>query len=165
MIKICAWCDKPIEENCCAINYTVSHGICDDCKDQLQNKNKTSLSTFLDYLDIPVFLINYEGRVIKANERAKQCFDKEFSSEDPLLAGEAVECIHSKLPAGCGNTVHCQSCAIRDCIVKTFETREGQINIAATLIYEVRATVKDARILISTEFIENVVYLNIRELV
>lgn len=45
-----------------------------------------------------------------------------------LLGGEALECLHSKLPEGCGRTIHCETCAIRNLVLQTIKKRISHHN-------------------------------------
>ena len=39
-----------------------------------------------------------------------------------------MECVYSRHPGGCGKTVHCEACAIRDSVTKTYRTGEPVVD-------------------------------------
>lgn len=41
-----------------------------------------------------------------------------------LRRGEAMECLYARLPEGCGNTVHCEICTVRNTVMEVMETGE-----------------------------------------
>jgi len=48
-----------------------------------------------------------------------------------LLGGEVMECRYARLPEGCGNTVHCKTCAIRNTVMEVLETGEPRERVSA----------------------------------
>jgi hypothetical protein len=71
-----------------------------------------------------VLIVQDNARVIAANAAAWKMLTKEQLEICGELAGEAIGCVHALEPGGCGKTVHCKSCAIRQCVTHTHDTGE-----------------------------------------
>jgi PAS domain-containing protein len=140
-----------------------THGICPACAQKLIAKHGRPLQEFLDDLDAPVLLVDDRAVVIAANQRAQNLLGKKL----PLLAGrpagDAINCIHAKTPEGCGNTVHCRTCAIRVAVTRTFASGQPQ-TVEAYPDVELCSIVKRLRFRISTWKEDQVVLLRIEEL-
>jgi hypothetical protein len=163
---ICAWCsqeieDIPYEED--VSDFTVSHGICKSCEEYFFTDRKLTLDRFLDRLDAPVLMVNPQGEVVSANEKALQFLDKDLDAVSGLRGGEVMECVYARLPGGCGNTVHCAACTIRRNVMETFETGKGLRQVPAFLNRQGRNAIHKIRFLISTEKVDDVVLLRIDE--
>ncbi|MCP4379233.1 MAG: hypothetical protein GY794_24055 [bacterium] len=116
---------------------------------------------FLDYLDIPVLLIESEPRSLTANEPARKLLGKGSHDIDGLRGGEAIECVHASSPDGCGQTEHCKSCTIRNTVRETFETGKSFLHVKAYPDIQVGQGVKKMELEISTEKVADVVLLRI----
>ncbi len=82
-----------------------------------------SLSDYLESLPEPVIVVNGEGRVLGANEKLATLFQREKSQLScGLMTGQAFACVRSRLPEGCGGTVHCRDCAIRRAVTQVHDT-------------------------------------------
>jgi PAS domain-containing protein len=71
------------------------------------------LGEYLDGLPAPVMVVDTEGRVVAANGRMASALGHDARALRGLLGGEAMACVHSRLPEGCGKTEHCRECSIR----------------------------------------------------
>jgi hypothetical protein len=96
-------------------------------------------------------IVSPNARVIAFNGSYAKSFLKEDEKTVGLLAGEFLECAHSRLPEGCGRTVCCRDCTIRNTIMATLRTGMPQEKVPAYLntFEEGREVVKN--LLISTE--------------
>ncbi len=74
------------------------------------------------------------------------------------------DCIHASKPGGCGETIHCKACTIRNTVEETFETGRSFHRIPATLKVIKKAETKDIASYISTEKSGDFVILKIEEL-
>lgn len=120
-----------------------------------------SLGEYLDGFEAPVVVINAEGRVVAASQIMADLMGKSRREMFGLLGGEALECQYSRLPEGCGGTVHCKTCVIRNTVSATLATGEPQTRVPAYLNRKNAPT----RILISTKKSAGVVVVIIEDVV
>ena len=135
MVKVCSWCKRKLTEEIGLPDGKVSHGICPDCLDYFyprQGKPPT-FGMFLDRLAVPVLVVDDDVRVVHANGKASALLGKEPGEIEGRFAGEAVECVHARLPGGCGRTVHCKSCTIRLTVLETHATGRSHFDVPAYL--------------------------------
>lgn len=86
----------------------------------------------LEAISQPVLLLQENPRqVVGANLHALGLFGK--AQVAGRRGGEVFDCLHSFSEAGCGNDVHCESCAIKGAIVDTFTTGQPHRGVCATL--------------------------------
>lgn len=162
MKRICAWCRKELgsAEATARLDACITHGICDECSAKIFEPKKTSLINFLDNLGAPVIVVDSNGNVASANTQAQQFLHKTL----PELAGppgDIFECAFARYTEGCGNTVHCNGCAIRAAVLDTFHSGNSHLKTPVTLK---RGTLEESRniqFLISTEKVNNLVLLRI----
>jgi two-component system, chemotaxis family, chemotaxis protein CheY len=83
------------------------------------------LNEYLDGFDCPVLIVNGDGRMLASNLLAAQMLGKSEAEIVGLLGGEAMECEFARLPEGCGNTVHCETCTIRNTVMHTMTSRDA----------------------------------------
>ena len=94
--------------------------MCEDCYDHMMRQlNGMTFDEYLEGFEFPVVLVNNEGRLAAANNRALEMLDKPLERVNGFLGGEALECAYARLKEGCGNTVHCPACTIRELVNKT----------------------------------------------
>jgi hypothetical protein len=146
-------------------DFAVSHGICKACKDYFFSGESHTLDKFLNQLEAPVLMVNRQGEVELANDRALQFLGKDLESVRGGKGGDVMECAYAKLPEGCGNTKHCVACTIRNNVMATFETGKSLERVPAFLNRLNRHTVYKIRFLISTERLGDVVLLRIDEVI
>jgi len=82
-------------------------------------------------------------------------------SIDGFRGGDVFECAYSKLPKGCGKTIHCVACTLRNTITDTFNTGNNHIRTPAYLTQGTFDDNQAIKILISTEKFADVVLLRI----
>ncbi len=165
----CAWCNIEIgspkgiswndnEEN------EISHGICDNCTDNLLFQSGVDLQSYIDSLNIPVVTVNTDGIIDITNLTASKYFKKEKSKIEGYKGGDVFECAHSRLPEGCGNTVHCNGCTIRNTVMKTHKTGKSYFKIPAIQKrYKDAGGTEEIRYLITTFKYRNYVLLKIED--
>jgi PAS domain-containing protein len=125
MKVVCSFCradlgDKePLDADC------TTHGMCDPCADHFGKQwDGLRLGEYLDQFDYPVLAMNEDRRVVAANQPMADMLGKSERRLFGLLGGEAMECMYSRLPEGCGSTVHCETCTIRKTVMEVLETDE-----------------------------------------
>lgn len=166
MRVICAWCQKVLrEEDPSSIDqHPISHGICSDCLKTALSFKAKDLHTFLNQFAAPVFNIDSEGRVITANNDAFSLIGKSANNVEGLLGGDVFECRYARLPEGCGKTVHCKTCTIRNTVMDTLQSGQSQVRVPAYPDLHHITDDKQVRFLISTERMGNTVLLRIDEI-
>jgi hypothetical protein len=139
----------------------ISHGVCSNCLPTFLSGMGQPLTDFLDALPGPIFVVDAESRVVGANTRGLQQVSKDLAAIEGRLAGEVFECKNSKLPGGCGRTLHCKTCTIRRTVTRTAETGESCLRVPAFIDLADISKDLTVRFLISTEKVNEVVLLRI----
>lgn len=168
MKVICAWCNQEIGDNSKqddALDFEVTHGICNSCKEYFFADRDRTLDKFLNRLEAPVLMVNQHGEVVLANTQALQFLGKELDAVAGFKGGDVMECAYARLPEGCGTTKHCVACTIRNNVMETFTTGKSLRQVPAHLNRQSRSSVHKLRFLISTEKVADVVLLRIDEVI
>lgn len=114
MKLVCSYCRKVIRHAPGGRVTDVSHGMCPACAEHFDRLwSGMPLSEYLDGLPQPVLVVTDEGRVVAVNEKAAALIGRAPGEVRGLLGGEAFACVRSRLPEGCGKTVHCRECTVR----------------------------------------------------
>jgi PAS domain-containing protein len=144
-------------------NQVITHGICPDCLSYFRQNMNLSFDKFLNRLEAPVLMIDADGTVQLANDKALDYLDKSIEQVRGFLGGDVMECAYARLPEGCGNTTHCAACTIRNNVMKTHETGQSLKRVPAFLNRQNRDTIDKIKFLISTEKLGDVVLLRLDE--
>lgn len=148
----CSYCRLDMGDKEPLDDLAVTHSICPECFEYFSRQwVGFHLSDYLDTFEEPMVIVSPNARVIAFNGSYAKSFLKEDEKTVGLLAGEFLECAHSRLPEGCGRTVCCRDCTIRNTIMATLRTGMPQDKVPAYLntFEEGREVVKN--LLISTE--------------
>ncbi len=166
MKKICAWCKADLGEMPSSRfpPDAITHGICPTCRDRLSHESGEALRDFLDRLGVPVLLMDEGVRALSANRQARQLLDKTLPAIENQLGGNVIECVHAHEPGGCGGTVHCKSCTIRQTVKDTYDSGTPHVEIPAYQDIRTPAASKQVRFLISTEKVGGYVMLRIDDM-
>ena len=162
MKKVCSWCNKdlkPKEEY--SSEGDITHGICSLCAIKISSFKPRTAKQILNYVKEPVFVIDQDGIVKAGNESGLNMLGKDIEEIENELGGDAFECSYASLEGGCGNTIHCKTCAIRNIVMDTLSTGHGYKNVPA---YQSINTTDGTRILrfcISTEKVGECILLRI----
>ena len=164
MHLICSWCgsiqemidDEPHQS-------PVSHGICPECQAKIRMRPAVEATSFLNRFATPIYLVDNDGRIVTANNAAQKVHAKDLDQISGELGGDVMECIYAKNKGGCGNTVHCKGCTIRNNVNHTMETKQNLYRVSATLNTIVKGANTTIQYLISTEWTEEGVLLKIEE--
>lgn len=117
---VCAWCQRLLSED---VDAPVSHGICDNCRIDAEF-HRERLDDFLNRLSGPVLAVDARGNVVGSNDVAAVLVSSDVASMKGRLCGDAISCVYSELPGGCGRTTHCTGCTIRRSFEHTAATGE-----------------------------------------
>ncbi len=118
---VCCYCKKQVKTKPSDTD-AISHGVCDQCLPLMVRELGQPMSEFLDELRPPVLVVQDNARVIAANAAARKMLTREQLEICGELAGDVIGCRHAREPGGCGQTIHCKSCAIRQCVTHTMDT-------------------------------------------
>ena len=119
------------------------------------------MDNFIDSLDEPIFVVNEQGRIVTANKKGLEMVSQDLENIKGQLGGDVFRCAYSKLPGGCGKTIHCQSCVVRRTVEETFRTGIPSVKVPACLDVDALEGKRKIRFLISTKKIDGVVLLRI----
>lgn len=132
MTIVCAWCGRLIRGPEMPAEAPVSHGVCRECARELKADDH-SLRAFLNRLEVPVVAVDGNLRLLTVSDSAAEWLQRDAAELEGLLGGEALACAHARLPGGCGQPICCRTCTIRRTVTSTYETGQGQANVAATV--------------------------------
>jgi hypothetical protein len=162
MPSVCAWCKASLREGT-DDHGPVSHGICKSCLVAMEYQPQP-LAAFLESLSAPVMAVNHDGRVVGGNDRLLGMVGKGRSAALDRLGGEVISCVYSGLPGGCGETVHCLGCSIRNTVNETRETGESRTRVPAyAYVRTPDGGMVKLDLRISTESVGNLVLLRVDE--
>lgn len=160
MKVICSYCRNEIEEKKPFNDERVSYGICKSCYEYYLKQIKgLSFDEYLDRFDVPVVIVDDDVRILALNRAAKSLMGKSNNEVIGLLGGEAMECAYARLPEGCGNTIHCLTCSIRNTVTSTMNSGEPQIRVPVKLHQEDQ----DIEIFITTQKIGKYIRVKIED--
>jgi hypothetical protein len=91
------------------------------------------LGEYLDELGSPILLVDGEGHVLAMNQKLADLLGIDRAGAVGLRGGEAFACVRSRLPEGCGRTVHCRDCGVRRAVEEVARTGKPQERVAAYL--------------------------------
>lgn len=163
--KICAWCKKDLGAVPPAgykTRHEVTHGICPDCLRKFFDFDAQSLEEFLARFEHPVFLVDSNGRAISANTKGLSVLQKSLDEITGQLGGNIFECKYAA--EGCGQTVHCKSCTIRNAVEETYKTGQSFTKVPAYPDLHLITKENEIRFLISTKKMGEAVILQIDEI-
>ena len=165
MKRTCAKCKKELTAQALrSARDRITGGICGNCLKEIFTDQPQTVREILDSLEAPVLLLD-KGYLIKgANEPARKILNRPLADIENFLPGEAMECINARLPGGCGQTVHCQACALRIALNETIKTGEDLERVPAYQdVYRKDGSIIRRLLFISTEKLEDFVLLRIDE--
>lgn len=165
MKTVCSWCSKVIGTDSLEpiSDSIITHGICNECVLKILWPNNHVLLDYFDGLDAPVVVINSLGIVSSANRSARGLLQKELPDIEGFQCGDVFECVNSRLPEGCGKTLYCDGCTVRNTIMDTMQSGKSHLKIPAGLSLGTVENVHEVQLLISTEKVMDVVLLRIDE--
>ncbi len=159
---VCAWCGKGISGSD-PTSRPITHGICASCADRFEHPS-IPMSELLDEFTEPIFLIGPDMRARAGNQAACRVVGKAHEEFEGRLGGEVIDCVYSRLPDGCGSTVHCDGCSIRRGVTRTLKTGAPiSLVTAERPVTGPRGSVRNMRFLVSTEKLRDGVRLRVDE--
>ncbi len=159
MKRICAWCKKDLSKPDEELDGRVSHGICPDCENNLDFQVGVPMQVYLNALKLPVIVVTEDVKTMFANAAALAIIGKSIDDIYGEYGGDVFECAYSRQPGGCGRTVHCSGCAIRNTVNETVRTGKPMVNVPASLHCANKNQTHEVEMLITTEMTNNIVLL------
>ena len=154
MRVVCSYCKKEMGKKEPFSDETVSHTICPDCFHYFEEQvDGLPLDRYLDKFDAPILIVDSQARVVAANKMAEDVTGKTGRESFGLLGGEVMECAYARLPEGCGKTVHCEACTIRNTVMAAMESGEPQMHVPVKL----KQADREVEMTISTDKIDGLV--------
>jgi hypothetical protein len=166
MKQVCAWCKKIIggdSNSSESDNAPISHGICQECVRMFFAGKIMPLSDYLESFAGAVLLVNSDARVMGANSRGLSLLGKKLEQVEGQLGGDAFECRYASLPGGCGQTIHCKTCTIRQTVTHTMTSGQSHERVPAYPDLHHISGDKRLKFFISTEKMGDAVLLRIDE--
>lgn len=161
MRTACAWCGADMGDDGKG-GEELSHGICSDCSVFfLQNVDDATMGVFLDRLPVPVLVVDDDVRILDGNEAALRLVGRKREEAVGFHSGDVFECAFARLPGGCGKSLHCRGCAIRNSVGRTRSTGESVADVPCYLRQVTRKGEKWKRFLVSTARMGEIVLLKI----
>jgi hypothetical protein len=134
MRVVCSFCRKELGTKPPLQDGSVTHGMCPACGEHFTALwSGMGWDQYLQRFDFPVLMVEQDVRLVALNRPASDLLGRPAEALVGLLGGEALECSHSRLPEGCGRTVHCSTCAIRNAVTATHRTGKPSSRVPATL--------------------------------
>jgi len=158
MNRVCAWCNTALETD--VDLQLITHTICEKCRSNIRFQHGTDLQDYLNAFDFPIIAVDKEMRIVTANNIALEALGKELDGVVPHLCGEVFECAYSRLPEGCGRTIHCSGCAIRRTVTHTYQTGEACYRVPSYLTDD-SPVERQIALHITTEKVGDYVFLRI----
>ena len=158
MRHICAYCNKNLSPPD-GDDDKISHGVCTSCYNHVKATMGVDLREFLNMLDHPVLLVDHDVRVLTSNWKARQMAGKVIRDVEGHLGGEVFECENATLPDGCGKTIHCSACVIRNAVNEVYQSGNSVENRPATLHQGIPGRARTVDLLVSAKKSEDVVLL------
>ena len=161
MKRVCAWCNT--EQGSTGSDRQITHILCDNCLDNIIFQLGGNLRQYLDSLPTPVIVVNEDSVVEMANTSACAMLGKTCDVIEQQLGGVVFECAYSRLPDGCGKTVHCSGCTIRRAVRETFTTGVSRVRVPAYLSRRLVGP-NEIALFITTEKVGNYVLLRVDDM-
>jgi len=140
----------------------ISHGMCQVCFEDFEKKwSVPTLGEFLDQFEVPILAVTEERRIIAVNQVMAEIMGREQREVFGLLGGEAMTCQYAQLQEGCGGSIHCKACTIRNAVLSTMRSGKPERNIPAHL----DCITREVEFLISTRKEKSYVLLEINKIV
>jgi hypothetical protein len=138
--------------------------MCPACSAALISQNDgVPLQRHINSIPIPIVLVDRNNSIVATNAKADEMLGRKREATVDLPFGTVFDCIHSRLPEGCGRTIHCSGCVIRKCVTATFDTGTPQVSVPATLNVESPDQLSQAVLTVTTVKGDGVVVMRIEQ--
>jgi len=137
-------------------NFKQTHCILYDITDRRQAEEKlleseTELNVCYENAPLVMLLVDRERRVIKMNAAAVSMAMRSAEKSIGLRGGEALRCAHASDDLkGCGFGPACESCGVRNTVIKTFQSGNRFHRVEAIIPYAHPDGTVDMHVLVSS---------------
>lgn len=122
MKTICAHCSVELSSDRTQADDLLSHGLCRPCLDNVMAGSGHSLESYLNRFNVPVFVVDANYCIVSANDQGQVLAVHDLEEIRGDLTGDVFGCLHADDPDGCGESLHCRTCTIRNTIKQVIET-------------------------------------------
>jgi PAS domain-containing protein len=129
MTALCTRCLAPIPPATAGGTGERKCGSCGDGADRL--RRGASLGEYLDVFEYPVLVSDADGNVVAGNGALAALTGRTRGELAGARIGEAIACERSRLPRGCGRTIHCRECTIRRMVAEVSRTQLARRRVPA----------------------------------
>lgn len=161
MPRLCIWCGNELAT--IIGQEPVTNMVCPTCLHNI-TQSRTSLKKILNRYTFPVLVIDKSGNTQYANSSALLSLDQKLEIIKNQPGGNVIRCIHSYLDEGCGNTIHCAACTIRNTVMATHRDGKSRNKIEAYNYIKKGDEVKKVQLYISTEKLDEIVLLKLDQM-
>lgn len=136
----CIWCSQNIgkEDQNVFRDGISAHHVCGCCAEHFTLPPSGPLQKHLDQVDVPVLVIElHAGNYLitrAVNKKACDWLGKEPREIIQHLSGNVIECAFARLTEGCGNTLFCADCEIKQSVAGTAQTGLPRVKVKHTLL-------------------------------
>ncbi len=141
----------------------ISHGLCPACMAKVMSRLGQSLKEYLNEFSEPVLVLDKYSLVITTNNAGERVLGKNVPELTGYLGGDVLGCLHAKEPGGCGATLHCLSCVIRNTVKDTYQTGCEHQNVPACMDIDTISGPRKKSYNISTEKVDDLVLLKLEK--
>lgn len=142
----------------------VSHGLCDSCAHHFLAQVGMPLPEYIEGINVPVVAVTRDRTISFANSSAQTLLGKTLAKIQGQVGGDVFECEYARRPEGCGHTIHCSGCTIKNTVVDTIQTGRSHERVPAVLQQHQAGGPREIDLLISTEMKAGIVFLKIDSL-
>jgi PAS domain-containing protein len=136
--------------------------MCPTCSRILDSQERgVPLQRHIDCIPIPILLVDAHNTILAMNAKACEILGRTPESNTGAQFGLVFDCVHYRLPEGCGRTVHCSGCVIRKSVAATFDSGEPRVLVPATVSIDNPDQLANAVLTITTVKRDGVVLLRI----
>lgn len=166
MKVICCSCGVHLRDTSSEVfgDDAVSHGFCESCSQHFLSQVGVSLTEYMESIPAAVVTVTHEGTINSANQKALALLGKSPAQIQGFKGGDVFECENARLPEGCGHTMHCSACTIRNTVMDTVKTGKPHQKVPAYLKQHSDNGPHHIELLISTEKKGGVVFLKVDEI-
>jgi hypothetical protein len=153
MKTLCSYCKLEIDPGDESDDQEgrISHGFCRTCFEEIMKGNGQAIDEFLDSFGAPIIVVDGTVRASSANTLAQEAVSKGQDEIAGMLGGEVFGCLHAQESGGCGGTIHCASCVVRNTVEDTYKTGKPFVRVPSCHDLDTCNGERSVRFLISTE--------------
>jgi hypothetical protein len=135
-MQACRWCSPDID----TAKGRGTTALCGCCLEHFSLPPDGPIQKHLDGSLFPVLSVELHAgkRMITraVNKSACSWLNKEPGEIIQHLTGKVLECVHARLPEGCGGALPCEACEVLRSVAGTVKTGEPLIAVPAMLLRE-----------------------------